>query len=139
MLLLQTAAASAGAAELAGDDVVLVQVHNVRDARGHVLVALCTPQSFLSMRCPYESAVLAQAGTVTARLTGVPPGTYAVEAFDDFNDTRNLGTSFLGLPEKGLGFSRDAKMHFGPPRFSDAAFAVNQPQVEISLTLRYYR
>ena len=122
----------------AADDTVLVEVHNVQDARGHVLIALCTAKTFLTMRCPYQASVSARAGTVLARVGGVQPGVYSVEAFHDYNDTKRLGQTFFGLPDKGLGFSRNAKMHFGPPRFADAAFPVDQAEVRVTVTLRYY-
>lgn len=125
-------------AAAAVNDTVLVTVHNVHDGRGHVLVALCTAGTFLTTHCPYQASVAARPGMVLVRIAGVPPGVYAAEAYHDYNDTKTLGRSFFGLPNKGLGFSRDAKMHFGPPRFADAAFAVAQPEVWVALTLRYY-
>lgn len=122
----------------AASDTVVVEVQNVHDGRGHVLVALCTAPSFLTMHCPYQASVPARAGTVVARIAGVLPGVYGVEAFHDYNDSKKLGRTFLGLPNKGLGFSRGAKPRYGPPRFADAAFAVDQPEVKVSVVLRYY-
>ena len=119
-------------------DAVTVEVHNVRDGRGHILVALCTRQTFLTMRCPYHAASPAAPGTVVVRFADVAPGLYSAEAFDDFDDSGALGRSLLGLPDKGLGFSRGARMFFGPPKFADAAFAVAAPEVRVSVTLRYY-
>ena len=119
-------------------DTVLVEVRNVRDSRGHVLVSLCTAKSFLTMRCPYQGFMAAKAGTVLVRIASVQPGMYSAQAFHDYNDTRKLGKSVLGLPNKGLGFSRDARMFFGPPKFADAAFPVDQPVVRVTVTLRYY-
>ena len=117
---------------------VLVEVKQIRDARGHVLVALCTQPTFLTASCPYHAAAPAAAGTVTVRIDGVPPGIYSIQAFHDDTDTKTLERSFFGLPTKGMGFSRDAPMRFGPPRFDDAAFRVAAADAAVAVTLHYY-
>lgn len=117
---------------------VLVKVQHVRDARGHVLVALCTEKTFLTASCPYHGTVPSAAGTVVVRIDGVPPGTYSAQAFQDDNDSKTLERTFFGLPSKGMGFSRDARMRFGPPRFDDAAFKVANSATSIVVTLHYY-
>lgn len=137
-LLLAALAVPLPRAAAQGEVSVLVEVRQVRDARGHVLVALCTRQTFLTRSCPYHAAVAAAAGTVTVRIDGVPPGTYGVQAFHDDNDSGTLERTFLGLPAKGMGFSRDAPMRFGPPRFDDAAFRVADAAAIVVLALHYY-
>lgn len=117
---------------------VLVEVRQVRDARGHVLVALCTQPTFLTASCPYYAAAPAAAGTVAVRIDGVPPGSYSAEALHDDNDSKKLERTFFGLPSKGMGFSRDAPMRFGPPRFGDAAFKVANAATAVVVTLHYY-
>lgn len=117
---------------------VLIAVNQVRDAHGHVRVALCTRQTFLTQSCPYHASAPAAAGTVSVRIDGVSPGTYSVEAFHDDDDTRRLERSFFGLPTKGMGFSREAAMRFGPPRFDDAAFRVVAADAAIAVVLHYY-
>jgi uncharacterized protein (DUF2141 family) len=116
---------------------VQVTVHGVRNDHGSVLVALCTSADFLRPRCAWKASAPASAGTVTLRIDGVPPGTYAGQAFHDENGNGRLDRSFLGLPEEGMGFSRDAPMRMGPPRFEDAAFPVTASGAAIELRLRY--
>ncbi|WP_369293423.1 DUF2141 domain-containing protein, partial [Alkalihalophilus pseudofirmus] len=41
-------------------------------------------------------------------------------------------------PREGFGFSRDAKVRFGPPRFAAAAFDITSGAAErISIRMRY--
>ncbi len=117
---------------------VHVVVTGVRNARGHVLVALCPKAEFLQPHCAWQGSATAQAGDVAVTINGVPAGTYAAQAFHDEDDNGKLERSFLGMPEEGMGFSRDAKMHFGPPSFDDAAVTVNDAGAEIRFALRYY-
>lgn len=125
------ATAQAAAADLA------ITVANVANAQGKVLVAVCTPETFLGPNCPYTAAEPARPGSVTVVVHKVPPGTYAVQAFHDENQNLELDRNFLGLPKEGIGFSNDAPMRFGPPRYTDATLAVAEPITRTMLTLRY--
>jgi uncharacterized protein (DUF2141 family) len=116
---------------------VQVTVQGVRNDHGSVLVALCTSAEFLRPHCAWKASTPAAAGTVTLRIDGVPPGTYAAQAFHDENGNGRLDRSLLGLPEEGMGFSRDAPMRMGPPRFEDAAFPIAPAGAAIAFRLRY--
>jgi len=115
-----------------------VTVAGVKNDRGKVLVAVCTSDTFLTAGCPYTAGAPARSGRVTVTVRGVPAGTYAVQAFHDENDNRDLDRNFLGIPEEGLGFGNDAPIRFGPPRYADAALAVAEPATRTGLTLRYF-
>ncbi len=94
---------------------------------------------FLHPHCPWKARVAAQKGTVVATITGVPPGVYAAQAFHDENDNGKLERSLLGLPREAMGFSNDAPMRMGPPRFESAAFTVSGDLVAIGFSLKYFR
>ena len=117
---------------------VRVTVTGVRNDHGRVLVALCERADFLQPSCPWSGSAPAGVGTVTVVITGVPAGIYAAQAFHDEDNNGKLERSFLGLPREGLGFSRDAPMHFGPPRFDAASFPVTAAGASIRLSMRYY-
>jgi uncharacterized protein (DUF2141 family) len=116
---------------------VQVSVHDVRNDHGRVLVAICERADFLRPHCPYKGSAPAQPGTVIVSIKSVPPGLYAAEAFHDENDNGHLDRSFFGLPEEGMGFSNNAPMHLGPPRFEVAAFTVSPAGATIDFSLRY--
>ena len=128
-------AATPGRAE---PGVLEVTVVGVRSDAGHVLVAVCDRQTFLQETCRYKGSVLSHRGSVVVRLTDIPPGTYAAQAYQDENDNRKIDRSLFGLPTEGIGFSNDAKMRFGPPAFADAAFTLSPSGGVIQLTIRYY-
>jgi len=118
---------------------VTVSVSGVHNDHGHVLVALCTRADFLRPHCSWKARVAAQKGTVIAKIPGVPPGVYAAQAFHDENDNGRLERTLLGLPREAMGFSNDAPMRLGPPRFDAAAFNVSGDAVAIGFSLRYFR
>ncbi len=117
---------------------VEVTVTGVRNARGHVLVAVCPREQFLRPECPWRGGAPAREGDVLVRVVGVPPGTYAAQAFHDENDNRVIDRNIFGIPREGMGFSNDAKMRFGPPSFDDAAFRVTPGGAKITFALRYF-
>ena len=66
----------------------------------------------------------------------VVPGTYAVSLFHDQNGNGRLD-KVLGIPSEGYGFSRNAPINFGPPKFAAARFAVEGADVTMPITVRY--
>jgi uncharacterized protein (DUF2141 family) len=58
------------------------------------------------------------------RSSALPPGTYAVRAFQDVDENGKLNTNPFGLPVEPYGFSHDAQPNMGPPTFDAAAFEV---------------
>lgn len=117
---------------------VEVTVGGIRNNHGHILVAICDKAAFLHPDCPWHGRAPAQPGHVTISIPGVPPGTYAAQAFHDENDDGKLNTNFFGMPREAMGFSNDAKMHLGPPGFADAAFTVGSGTLSIAFSLRYF-
>ena len=127
--------AAPASAEPGGVDVT---VTGVRSSAGHVLVAICDRQTFLQETCRYRGRAPASPGAVAVHVAGVPPGTYAAQAYQDENDDRRINRTLLGIPEEGIGFSNDAKMRFGPPSFADAAFSLGPDGGRIQFGLRYF-
>lgn len=117
---------------------VQVVVHGLRSDRGHLMVAVCTRETFLGDHCPYVARVSARPGSVTATVPSVPPGVYAVEVWHDENDNERIDRSFLGIPVEGIGFSRNVRFHFGPPRFDDAAVAIGPRGADLEVTLLFF-
>ncbi len=105
---------------------VELDVTGIRSDAGSIDLALCTQPTWLGEECPFGARVSARVGVVRVRIEGVPAGLYAAQAFHDDNDTGVLERPLIGFPRKGFGFSRDAPIRLGPPRFADAAFPVPQ-------------
>lgn len=126
---------AAAMAQAAGS--ITFEIGNVRNARGRVLVAVCTQDKFLKEDCTYNADAPARAGTTTVTVPNVPAGNYAAQAFHDENGNEKVDQGFLGIPKEGVGFSRNARITFGPPKYKSAEFAhAGRPAVQ-RLNLRY--
>ena len=62
--------------------------------------------------------------------------TYAVAIYHDQNSNKKFDT-FFAIPKEKYGFSNDAPVLFGPPKFKQAEFYVGQSDmIEIEIRLR---
>lgn len=126
---------AAALAQAAGS--ITFEVSNVRNARGKVLVAVCRQNQFLKTDCDYNGEAQARPGIVTVIVRDVPAGDYAAQVFHDENGNEETDQGFLGIPKEGVGFSRDARISFGPPRWRDAHFIHAGRPGTLRLRLRY--
>lgn len=123
-------------AEAAGS--VTMSVGNVRNARGKVVVELCSQATFLGDGCALRAEVPARAGTTTVTIANVPAGQYAVQAFHDENTNGDVDRAMFGIPREGVGFSRNARITLSPPKWSDAVFSHQGRAERIGFSLRYF-
>lgn len=116
---------------------VSVTVTNVRNAKGVVHVELCHQSDFLSDRCPTWAEVPAHPGSVVVEIKNVPPGDYAIQAQHDENNNKRVDRALFGIPKEGIGFSNDAPIRMGPPKWRDATFALSGDK-SLTLKMRYF-
>ncbi len=115
-----------------------IVVQGVRDHRGHIRIGVCTRAEFLSDACALHAVVPAHQGEVSVRIAGIPPGVYAVAAFQDLDNSGRLKRGFLGQPEEDLGFSRNPGLGFGPPSFASAAITIGNKAGRVALMLHRF-
>lgn len=117
--------------------VLRVMVQNVTSADGHVRVDVCTRSEFLS-QCRYGGSAPATRGVTMVEVRDLPPGVYAVQAYDDQNDNHKVDRNVLGLPKEAVGFSNDAPVGVHGPSFKNASFTYSGGEQTISLRIRRY-
>jgi len=103
-------------------------------AKGKVNVAVCDRERFLK-QCAYSASVPAEAGDTVVTLKDIPAGTWAVLAYQDENENKELDRNFIGIPKENYGFSRNPVSRFGPPSFEDAAISVREGANTAAITL----
>jgi uncharacterized protein (DUF2141 family) len=69
---------------------------------------------------------------------GVPAGRYAAQVFLDENKNGKVDRALFGIPKEGVGFSNDARISLGPPKWADAVFTNTGAAQTIRLNLRYF-
>jgi uncharacterized protein (DUF2141 family) len=124
------------AAPLPGE--LLIDVGNVRVAKGIVHVDICPEAQFLKEDCPWSADAPARLRTTRVTIRNLPAGRYAAQAFLDENANKKVDRALFGIPKEGVGFSNDAKIRLGPPKFAEAAFATDGRVQSIRFDLRYF-
>lgn len=120
-----------------GTGILHVEIGNVRTAKGRVHIDVCTQSQFLK-DCPISADAPAHVGVTTVSLAGLPPGRYAVQAFLDENGNGKVDQALFGVPKEGVGFSNDARIRLGPPKWTDAMFDTTGAEQTIKFSLRYF-
>jgi len=118
--------------------VLTIDVGNVRIAKGNVHVDVCPEAQFLKDNCPWTGNARARLGDTRVTVANLPAGRYAVQAFLDENGNGEVDRALFGIPKEGVGFSNDAKIRLGPPKFAEAVFAFDGNARTIRLNLRYF-
>ena len=102
-----------------------VGVDNVRSAKGLIRICLTAdPDNFPA--CVDDAKALTRtipASVHTTSFPGLPQRGYALAIIHDENSNAKLDT-IAGIPREGYGFSNNAVVRFGPPRFAAARFAL---------------
>lgn len=134
----------AGAATLLGGAAdpgaaVSLKITGLRSAKGQVLICLTREADHFpdcSGSTSARSAVVpaSQADVTFAHL---PQGRYAIAVLHDENANGRADKTLGLIPREGFGFSRDAPVRMGPPKFDAAAFAVDGRDVTQSVRMRY--
>lgn len=74
-------------------------------------------------------------GEFTWNMLAITEGEYALVVVHDANDNGKLDRGFLGFGGESYGFSNNVSPWFGWPEFSEAAFTVEPPGVEMVINL----
>lgn len=121
---------------------VTVVIEGFRNDHGDALLALFrNAEQFPTAPEQAELRQVARIENGRARLTlsGVKPGTLALSVLHDEDGDKKLKTGIFGIPREGIGFSRDARGRFGPPKFADARLSVAPgDNLTVSIHMHYY-
>jgi uncharacterized protein (DUF2141 family) len=112
----------------------------MRSARGNLLVCITANAAAFPdcSRDPAATRLRVPAAHVDGEMHVAlnAAGTYAVAIVHDENGNGRLDTMMM-MPREGFGFSRNPRLRMGPPRFSEAAFAVGEMSVRQQVHVRY--
>ena len=141
LLALPIAAMLGGASPAQQGATITVKVTELRNAKGIVRACMTTDEARFP-KCrgvagAYGATAQAHEGRVSFTFTGVKPGRYAVALLHDENSNGKADRALGMMPKEGFGFSRDAKVRMGPPKFSDAAVDIGAEDRTLTIRMRY--
>ena len=98
----------------------------MKSDKGDVFVGLHNEEATFLKERFREAVVNVSNKEAVVTFENLPEGEYAVSAFHDENDNKELDTNFIGIPKEPIGISNDAKGFMGPPKYEDAKFLVSE-------------
>ena len=120
---------------------ITITVTDLRSAKG-IVRACMTADEHSFPRCrgvagAFGATAQAREGSVSFTFRHVRPGHYAIALLHDENGNGKADRALGMMPREGFGFSRDAKVVMGPPRFEDAMFEVSDSPKSLAIKMRY--
>ncbi len=120
---------------------ITVTATDLRNSKGVVRACMTADEATFprcrGVRGAYGTTTQALEGNVTFTFEDVIPGTYAIALLHDENSNGKADRALGMMPKEGFGFSRDAKVRMGPPRFSDAAIDIDTHDRKLTIKMRY--
>lgn len=101
-----------------------VEFSGMKTNKGDLFVAVYdTKENFLKK--PFKTKIVTvQNNKAIVTFENIASGYYAVSSFHDENDNKKMDTKIFGIPKEPIGISNDAVGFMGPPKFSEAKFAL---------------
>lgn len=85
---------------------------------------------------PAHAQIEAATDTLTTvSFTDVPFGQFGAAIYLDENRNGKLDRNLVGWFKEPFGFSRDARVRFGPPEWDDAIFEVTEEDLTLTIIL----
>lgn len=119
---------------------IVVEISNLRNQSGKVLAALYkSEQGFMKdEKHAVATAQVTLAGTAAQIVFEVPYGEYAFSLLHDENNNGKMDTNMLGIPKEGYAASNNAKNALGAPKYADAKFLLNKPEIRQQIQMIYW-
>lgn len=114
---------------------IIVNVDEIQSTNGTIRVALFNSEKEF-LNDPFMSqAKDAVVGEMEFEFKDIPNGDYSISIYHDVNENKELDKNFMGIPNEPYGISRDGKQMFGPPRYSDAMFTLDNTNARLTISL----
>lgn len=114
-----------------------VQLKGMESDDGNLVYAMWSdPENWLADDPVRAGSVPIRNGAGIIVLRDLPFGEYAISVYHDRNANQKLDTGLFRIPKEPIGTSNDAKARFGPPRYEDARFNLDQPELTITIEVK---
>ena len=108
-------------------------INQMSSDKGTVYFALFdSAENFEQRKFLQVRKVKASENGVHVTFNNVAEGEYAITCFHDENDNQTMDFDLDGMPLENYGSSNNV-MNFGPPRFDDAKFVVNDKDLTFEI------
>lgn len=121
-----------------------IKVDNIKNKNGEIVANVYSKEKSKGFPTKNKNPICTTRATIISggailHCDGLSPGFYAARVFHDENRNKKIDHNWIGYPSEGFGFSNNARVIFGPPKFSAAEFIIRRNEnLEIGITLKYF-
>jgi len=122
---------------VSGDNAVHVSVKDIKSDTGYIMAALFTSaDTFLGPDPLQGMRIEVKDGVAEFDFKGLTSGEYAITLFHDVDADGKMAKNAFGIPTEPYGFSNDAPIRFGPPKWEAAHFTVSAKTTTQTISLK---
>ena len=119
---------------------ILVEITDVRNADGHLLLGLYTNDIDYQNRIAVLKKTVLKTklkdGKVITTIEGLSPGVYGIALLDDEDWDRKMAYKYL-FPKEGFAFSNYFHEGFTKPHFKDFSFVLGEEDKKVIMKCKY--
>ncbi len=112
-----------------GQVLVQVVIRNVQPGKGSVVVGLYSNESTF-LKNPAAGQIRKADDTAMLFTFNIQPGSYAIAAYQDLNDNKELDKGLFHIPKEPFGFSDHYRPRMSAPHFADCVLQITTPITE---------
>ncbi|MFY0600673.1 MAG: DUF2141 domain-containing protein [Cyclobacteriaceae bacterium] len=118
---------SFGQAVAQEENTLKIIIKNFSSSNGKVKVGLYnSKENYMGSFFMYDDAEVMDEKEVELIFENVPSGEYAFSIYHDENNNGELDKNIVGIPTEDYAFSNNANGRFGPPKYEECVFKVDQ-------------
>lgn len=101
-------------------------IQEIRTSEGNIRIQVLPSEAAFAGDAPPARALVLPAvpPEVSVTLDGLASGSYGVRLMHDVNGNEELDTNLVGMPKEPFGFSNNAPIRFGAPKWDAIKFDV---------------
>lgn len=103
-----------------------IEIEGFENDKGQLVLGVCNKKENFLKEFAYGDVVKIKNKKATVVIKNLPSGEYAISLFHDVNSNNILDKNMFGIPSEDYGFSNNASGTFGPPKYEDAKFNLNE-------------
>jgi uncharacterized protein (DUF2141 family) len=115
---------------------LIITISGFENSNGVAKVAVVNSKDNYNEDTPFKGYNFKIVNNKVVETIPLPYGEYAVKVFHDENSNGELDKRLFGIPAEAYGFSNDARGTIGPPEYEKAAFKLDSPNKEITITIK---
>ena len=113
-----------------------LKIEGIKKVEGEMRIAVFNSKEAYTKEAIYAIVMPVESESCVWKVEDLPYGEYAIAVYHDRNENGKLDTNFIGIPKELYGFSNNARGKFGPAKWKNAKFMVEESLLEQTIRIK---